>query len=812
MLPFLSLLTPRNQNVEAHPGYRINEISTEAEKSFKYQPNIVVINAGTNDANQNYEIDNAGARWGAMIDKIQREINGVTIIISTLLPGTLDGIKAHRDNMNNQLRQLVRDRRSRGQKIVLADVDNPRGYITTDLIPDGTHPNDEGHRRLAAVFYRAIKEAHRAKFITAPKDTGMSDADGAGSGSNTCDKIYGSGNSGGAVSTQAGSGLEDGVYSHSSQAQGETWEYYLDGVNSQYYGSDDYTFARISQAHGRHDFVHVNVNWLRSGIENPIGYFGVYSSNGDGTWGMPRLVVMPDHSCASANVRFADVNGDGLDDFICLLPNGDATVCINRGNYLFKPSQNWKTNVGPAQDRVRLGDIDGDGRADYCTIGDNGDIRCWRNGGQGDLAEYWQELGVIFTGKGMGDLNGVRFMDINGDGRDDWLWVNDSGQIWTWTNNRGCTKGTLTPLWRQASASPSHGGMGKNVGRSNIHVVNVFNTPSAFGLRGKGDYVWVERVERKLVFRVWKNTGGGGTKLRADGNKYCKMMTRSKKAVDYIWTHSTGYMHIYESLGGTFPSQAPYWGPNYIFWRATDYLGKEVDRRDLHLADWDGDGLCDIIYVNPDSGYIDGLWINKFKTTGDLRKTENWQRVNNAGPRGSNSPCPERRGTGIFDLAVRFADIDGNGRADYLCIEKDGRTWGYLNNNDGGLTHISQFKKTEGKDRANIRFVDVNGDGKDDFLWIDKFNGDASVWYNKGAIPASGSAYTWEGKGAVYQGAAQGHCEYFPDLDGNGRADLHVADSLANTATTWFNKCPGEDGSTNGDDPDTMTTPRVTIP
>jgi hypothetical protein len=33
----------------------------------------------------------------------------------------------------------------------------------------------------------------------------------------------------------------------------------------------------------------------------------------------------------------------------------------------------------------------------------------------GDYPDYWQDLGVIFTGKGFGDLHGVRFFDLNGD-------------------------------------------------------------------------------------------------------------------------------------------------------------------------------------------------------------------------------------------------------------------------------------------------------------------------------------------------------------------------------------------------------------
>lgn len=63
-------------------------------------------------------------------------------------------------------------------------------------------------------------------------------------------------------------------------------------------------------------------------------------------------------------------------------------------------------------------DVDGDGRLDYCVIGDDGNIRCWRNGGIGHMPAYWQDMGngkPVFTAKGMGDIRGVRLVDINGE-------------------------------------------------------------------------------------------------------------------------------------------------------------------------------------------------------------------------------------------------------------------------------------------------------------------------------------------------------------------------------------------------------------
>lgn len=80
-----------------------------------------------------------------------------------------------------------------------------------------------------------------------------------------------------------------------------------------------------------------------------------------------------------------------------------------------------------------------------------------------------------------------------------------------------------------------------------------------------------------------------------------------------------------------------------------------------------------------------------------------------------------------FVVAVRFADLTGNGRGDYLCIEPDGRISGYVQNDDGSWTYTSQIKFSVGYDRANLRFADVNGDGRDDMIWVNKWNGDGHV-------------------------------------------------------------------------------------
>lgn len=80
-------------------------------------------------------------------------------------------------------------------------------------------------------------------------------------------------------------------------------------------------------------------------------------------------------------------------------------------------------------------------------------------------------------------------------------------------------------------------------------------------------------------------------------------------------------------------------------------------------------------------------------------------------------------------MAVRFADLTGNKRADYLCIKPDGYVSAYLHpGDDGSWEDAGQIKFAEDKDRANLRWADVDGDGKDDMIWIEKFSGDSWVW------------------------------------------------------------------------------------
>jgi hypothetical protein len=93
-----------------------------------------------------------------------------------------------------------------------------------------------------------------------------------------------------------------------------------------------------------------------------------------------------------------------------------------------------------------------------------------------------------------------------------------------------------------------------------------------------------------------------------------------------------------------------------------------------------------------------------------------------------------------------FADINGDGKADYICIAKNGAASAWINTGPkaGTWTVLGEIRSSVGADRANVRFADLNGDGKADYLWLDKFDGSVRLWSNPGLFA---NKIDWASKG-----------------------------------------------------------------
>ncbi|KAM0544829.1 hypothetical protein ACHAPJ_011660 [Fusarium lateritium] len=813
--------TIKDNDHEAVPGDVLTQVLARVPNSIEYKPNIVIINAGTNDANTPVDPSRAGRRMNDILDALWQAdgMSETCIFVSTLIPTDNANGAKNQGTINDQYRTLVLTRAKEGKCIFLADM-WPQGQQWFNLDKDylagetpKVHPNDGGHAKMAAVFYNAINKALDRKQVVEPgKFT---------EGSSVCPKFSGSGIDAGGL-TQRGSGYSDGIYYHDSVESGVLFTADSDWDRGQW------KFARLFDR--KYDDL---VAWINKTSNSQV--YAVWSNSADGKAKFTQISDLnPDLNCQyTEGVNFIDMNSDGLDDLVYIDADGNAYLSINQGDgnrAAGKPptfkrvssSALIKKTEGKKRDHVVLADIDGDGRGDYGTLDDAGNAFFWRNGWIEDIPKYWQYLGKRFTGKNKGDLRGVFFEDINGDGRDDWVWLDDVGKGDIYTNGRSCDKGKegdrMNVAWRQGfkkgeSSGPAFKGMGSWITkeeeylRNRIHFARIFGQVTVFGNQPKQDYVFMQHTKvgkkHRFQMRVWKNTGAGGTKLLADGNKYCNMMGHGNGMVDYVWAYQGGKMEMWANRGkGSITDNDPdgYWNYQGTIWTPP----QEMDRRDLHLADWDGDGACDIIYVNPKGGSVQ-VWLNNYP------KTKKWQWTHNANPAPALS-CSQTRGLGLYDMAVRFADITGNGRADYLCIQPNSRTTGFIHDDDGSWKNAGQIKVSIDKDRANLRWADVNGDGRDDLLWVEKQSGDAFVFYNHGPSNPDttlGSSFAWaEQKEVAYVGNAQGSCEYWTDVDGNGRADQHfILGTFNNKARTalapncGLRDKTGDDGETSNNLP-----------
>lgn len=110
----------------------------------------------------------------------------------------------------------------------------------------------------------------------------------------------------------------------------------------------------------------------------------------------------------------------------------------------------------------------GDGRADLCHVNpDTGAVTAWLNTGVGKVPN-WHKLGVIATGQSKKENDTVLLADFTGEGRGDYMLVGDGGKVTGFINRLQAT--TVAPRWSKAlsvAAGPSA------VNRDDVHFIDM---------------------------------------------------------------------------------------------------------------------------------------------------------------------------------------------------------------------------------------------------------------------------------------------------------------------------------------------------
>ncbi len=148
-------------------------------------------------------------------------------------------------------------------------------------------------------------------------------------------------------------------------------------------------------------------------------------------------------------------------------------------------------------------------------------------------------------------------------------------------------------------------------------------------------------------------------------------------------------------------------------------------------------------------------------------------------------------GTGAPGSEVRFADLTGDGRADYLVVNLAVQAW--LNGGqdaavpDGWLwTPAGTIAAGVGAPGSQIQFADLTGDGRADYLAVNP-DGSVQAWLNGGQDAAAPDGWLWTPAGTIADGVgAPGSQIQFADLTGSGRADYLNVNSDG-SVQAWLN-------------------------
>ncbi|KOS44744.1 hypothetical protein ACN38_g4349 [Penicillium nordicum] len=131
-----------NNDNEGWRGFGIEQVTNKAKRSVpRLLPNLFVVNVGSNDCVQDFEIETAGKRMSDLLEYLYTASPGSTVILSTLL-SNLDGkIDSRVQYVNEQFWEIEKARTAEGRKIIIVDMHGHDGPQIGDLT-DGTHPND----------------------------------------------------------------------------------------------------------------------------------------------------------------------------------------------------------------------------------------------------------------------------------------------------------------------------------------------------------------------------------------------------------------------------------------------------------------------------------------------------------------------------------------------------------------------------------------------------------------------------------------------------------------------------------------------
>jgi len=208
------------------------------------------------------------------------------------------------------------------------------------------------------------------------------------------------------------------------------------------------------------------------------------------------------------------------------------------------------------------------------------------------------------------------------------------------------------------------------------------------------------------------------------------------------------------------------------------------------MADLNGDGKADYIIVDDKTGAI-SAYLNRGQNPG-ANLGWNWVSTGII----ASGIAPGR--------TIHFADIDGDGKADYLSVDGAGGVTAYLNGGPNSQANLGWVWISAGRIASGVgpgvevRFADIDGDGLADYLILDKSTGALTEYRNGGPNSGANGRWIWINRGQIADGVGvTGQSVVFGAVSSR-RADYITINAGSAAAFLWANGCDGTVGSGGG--------------
>ncbi len=142
---------------EGHPGWTINELTGLIEKGLltEYQPDVVLLMAGTNDILSSDQTSEVIADLNQLIDRLQAELPDTEIFVSSLVPLDPELESEQEAKIVEEVNALLPELgQQQGEQVTYV---NAGGSIDlSDLIDDGIHPDATGYQAIGNAWYDTL--------------------------------------------------------------------------------------------------------------------------------------------------------------------------------------------------------------------------------------------------------------------------------------------------------------------------------------------------------------------------------------------------------------------------------------------------------------------------------------------------------------------------------------------------------------------------------------------------------------------------------------------------------------------------------